>query len=156
MAAKSDLSKFGVAGELLHSDFQRDFGSEERNNVDGECSGRTFYTGARYSDKANYFRFCLTSLANFDSLEKFAPKCSATSSRAAARLRFPDPSGPLRRFPAWIFDNQVEHASRENREDLGLIILTMLVLRSLFERCEGDCSGDLRRPVAIIRFQTRV
>ena len=100
--------------------------------------------------------FCLTGQTIIDSLRKFAQKCSATSSRAAARLRFPDPSGPLRRFPAWIFDNQVEHASREDGEDLGLILLTMLVLRSHFERCEGDCSGDLRRPVAIIRFQTRV
>jgi hypothetical protein len=59
-------------------------------------------------------RFRLTGRANFDSLKKFAQKCSATSSRAAAMLRFPDPSGPLRRLPAWIFDNQVEHASREN------------------------------------------
>ena len=99
---------------------------------------------------------CLTKCFDFDSLKKFAPKCSATSSRAAARLRFPDPNGPLRRFPAWIFDNQVEHASRENREDFGLIILTMLVLRSLFERCEGGYSGDLRRLVVAIRFQTRV
>src|SRR5271167_3571247 len=64
--------------------------------------------------------FCLTCPAIFDSLEKFAQKCSATSSRAAAMLRCPDPNGPLRRFPAWIFDNQVEHASRESEEDLGL------------------------------------
>ena len=107
-------------------------------------------------EKIKILNFHLTDLFVFDSLKKFAQKCSATSSRAAARLRFPDPSGPLRRFPAWIFDNQVEHASRENREDLGLIILTMLVLRSLFERCGGDCPADLRRVVAIIRFQTRV
>ena len=96
-------------------------------------------------EKQKYFDFFLTDPLDFDSLKKFAQKCSATSSRAAARLRFPDPSGPLRRFPAWIFDNQVEHASRENREDLGLIILTMLELRSHFERCGADYSTDLRR-----------
>jgi hypothetical protein len=32
-----------------------------------------------------------------------------------SKAAIPDPSGPLRRFPAWIFDNQVEHASREKR-----------------------------------------
>ena len=37
----------------------------------------------------------------------------------------PDPSGPLRRLPARIFDNQVEHASREKTMKFGLIILTM-------------------------------
>jgi hypothetical protein len=30
----------------------------------------------------------------------------------------PDPSGPLRRCPAWIFDNQVEHASREMTKEV--------------------------------------
>ncbi len=49
----------------------------------------------------------------------------------------PDPNGPLRRSPMWIFDNQVEHASRENGEDFGLILLTMLVLRSLSSAAEA-------------------
>jgi hypothetical protein len=34
-------------------------------------------------------------------------------------------SGPLRRQAVRIFDNQDEHASRENTERSGLIILTM-------------------------------
>jgi hypothetical protein len=65
-------------------------------------------------------------------------------------------SGPLRRITVRIFDNQVEHASRENTDRSGLIILTMLVLRRLFEPCEAD---SFRRPPStdgIIRFQTRV
>lgn len=45
---------------------------------------------------------------------------------------FPDPktarSGGTR---LWIFDNQVEHASRENGRSLVWIILTMLVLHDL-------------------------
>jgi hypothetical protein len=32
-------------------------------------------------------------------------------------------SGPLRRDPARIFDNQVEHASREKTMKIGLIII---------------------------------
>ena len=69
---------------------------------------------------------------------------------------FFDPNGPLRRVAVRIFDNQVEHASRENTERSGLIILTMLVLHGLFERHEADSSADLRPAVGIIRFQTRV
>jgi len=34
-------------------------------------------------------------------------------------------NGPLRRIAVRIFDNQDEHASRENTERSGLIILTM-------------------------------
>ena len=37
-----------------------------------------------------------------------------------------DPSGSLRRTLLWIFDNQVEHASREKQIEFGLIILTVL------------------------------
>ena len=42
--------------------------------------------------------FWLTGLPILDNLKKLSQKRSATSSRAAARLRFPDPGGPLRRF----------------------------------------------------------
>ena len=38
---------------------------------------------------------------------------------------------PAEAVPARIFDNQVEHASRENTERSGLIILTILVPCSL-------------------------
>jgi hypothetical protein len=38
---------------------------------------------------------------------------------------FFDPNGPLRRQPLRIFDNQVEHASREKSMKFGLMILTM-------------------------------
>ncbi len=41
-------------------------------------------------------------------------------------LRIPIPNGPLRRYTGRIFDNQVEHASRENARRSGLIILTKL------------------------------
>ena len=103
-----------------------------------------------------YLDFFLTCPANFDSLEKFAQKCSATSSRAAAKLRFPDPSGPLRRFPAWIFDNQVEHASRENGRRFWFDHSHNVSPLRPFERCKGGYSSDLRRLVVTIRFQTRV
>jgi len=59
--------------------------------------------------------------------------------------------------PLRIFDNQVEHASRENTERSGLIILTMLELHDLFSSIVKPIPPeDLRRRVGIIRFQTRV
>jgi len=71
-------------------------------------------------------------------------------------LRFPDPSGPLRRSPAWIFDNQVEHASRENGRRSWFDHSHNVSPSQPFERCEGGYSSDLRRLVVTIRFQTRV
>ena len=40
------------------------------------------------------------------------------------RRRSRSKSGPLRRIPLRIFDNQVERASRERSAGIGLIILT--------------------------------
>jgi hypothetical protein len=52
---------------------------------------------------------------------------SVTSSRTRGETAAdPDPSKPLRWSPALIFENQIEHASRENRTKFGLIILTVL------------------------------
>ncbi len=66
-------------------------------------------------------------------------RVSAASSRTrGVTVADPDPEGPLRRSPVWIFDNQVEHASREMKTEFGLIILTILT-RSRFERDEFGC-----------------
>ena len=57
-----------------------------------------------------------------------------------------DPKGPLRRTARRIFDNQVEHASRENKIRFGLIILTSKMLSQTFELCEAQLTlSDLRR-----------
>ena len=60
-------------------------------------------------------------------------------------LRSRSKSGPLRRSPLRIFDNQVEHASREKSKKFGLIILTIFKLRSLSSAAKSMNPFDLRR-----------
>ena len=56
----------------------------------------------------------------------------ATSSRTRGdKAVDPDPKLDAQAKPVRIFDNQVEYASRENAESLGLIILTSYKLRGL-------------------------
>jgi hypothetical protein len=74
----------------------------------------------------------------------------------AVSAAFPIQSGPLRRSPAWIFDNQVEHASRENKRSFGLIILTVLKVSQTFELCEAVLLYSTSVEGEDEQFQTRV